>query len=105
MSQVVYVGDYGFNLGFVAKLSLGGMSEVRMLIVRPMGPPVNYDFTPGQYTPVGVDDTLDYLVRSTDLTMPGEYSFQVVAKAGALDFAFEPLILTVKQRVVADSWA
>lgn len=105
MTAHVYAGDYGFSLDFVSQLDLTTMTQVRMLIKRPYGAVLIYEFGSGEFNSVGVGDTLSYTVRQGDLVAHGQHWFQVVARDGSsLDFAFDPLVLSVEPRVTTDSW-
>ena len=101
----IYVGDYGFPIPFESDYDLTGMSDVRMLIKKPRGS-ASIPFATGDFSTVGVGDTISYTVRAEDLGQPGRYEFQIVAKVdGALDIAFDPRIVHVRARASKIAWA
>lgn len=102
--QQVFVGAWGFVIGFEAQITLTGMTAMRMVISRPFGPPATYDFSAGEFNTIEVGGTLSYTVRATDLPLPGDYQFQVMARDGTSETPFNPFLLTVEPRVATVAW-
>jgi len=100
----VYSGDSGFSIDFSSAVDLTAMTNVRMLIMRPDGSTTTYDFSNPEFGGVINGGTLSYMVRDGDLTVSGDYFFQVVAKDAVSDVAFAPWELHVKPRILVDVW-
>lgn len=101
----VFVGDAEFIIPFTSQVDLTGMTQVRMLILKPQGAKAVYDFELAEFAGVVVGGTLFYKVRAGDLTAQGSHFFQVVAKDDTgLDIAFQPYELKVAPRIIMDSW-
>lgn len=101
----VYVGDHGFVLPFPVKFDMTSMTSMRMLIKQAAEPVGVFDFALSDFNTLNVGDTLNYVVRPTDLTVPGKTQFQVVAKNATVQIAFDPYELEVKRKAKADPWA
>lgn len=101
---MVFVGDSGFSIDFPVLFDLTGMDNVRMLIRKPGGVETVYDFQPGELVGADVGGTLSYVVRSGDLTVRGEYLFQVISKDSSVDLGFPVFSLQVAPRVMGDWW-
>ena len=102
--QQVFVGAWGFSIDFTAQINLTAMTAMRMLISRPFGPPASYDFALGEFNTVDVGGRLTYTIRATDLPLPGDYQFQVMARDATSEIPFDPFLLTVAPRVATVAW-
>ena len=100
----IFIEDSGFPIPFTSLVDLTGMTNVRMLIRKPGGAADSYDFDPAEFGGVGVGGTLMYMVRDTDLTIPGDYYFQVIAKDAVSNLAFKAFALNVQPRILRNSW-
>ena len=101
---MIYVGDYGFSIDFPVLFDLSGMTDVRMLILKPQGVEAFYDFQAGELTDVAVGGTLSYTIQDGDLSAPGPYLFQVISKDSTVDLGFDPFQLKVSGRAIANWW-
>ncbi|MBL4838399.1 MAG: hypothetical protein JKY34_12565 [Kordiimonadaceae bacterium] len=101
---MVYTDDNGFTLDFTSQFDLTAMTSVRMLIRRPSNSVAAYDFALAEFNTVNVGGVLSYLVRPGDLTVDGDYLFQVIAKDANSDVAFKPYTLKVERRIAGNGW-
>ena len=108
--MAVFKGDYGFSVDFDVKFDLSAMSQVRMLIRKPGGDLVFYDFSAAEIAAATVGSVLSYAVRSGDLddsnmTKKGKFIFQPMSKDASSDLGFDPLELTALPRLSNDPWS
>ena len=108
--MAVFKGDYGFSVDFDVKFDVSNASQLRMMIRKPGGALVYYDFTAGEIASATVGSVLSYTVRSGDLddgdkVRKGKFIFQVMSKNASTDLGFDPLVLTALPRLSNDPWS
>lgn len=108
--MAVFKGDYGFSVDFDVKFDISGMSQARMLIRKPGGEVVFYDFSAGEIAAATVGSVLSYMVRDGDLndgnlTIKGKFIFQVMSKDASSDLGFDPLSLDALPRLSESPWS
>ncbi|MDA9095404.1 hypothetical protein N9J88_03310 [Porticoccaceae bacterium] len=108
--MAVFKGDYGFSVDFDVKFDISGMSQARMLIRKPGGEVVFYDFSAGEIAAATVGSVLSYAVRSGDLddgnmAKKGKFIFQPMSKDASSDLGFDPLEITAEARLSGAPWS
>lgn len=100
-----WVGDTGFGIDFPSDVDLSQFTECRVVIERPVSPPVFYSFDQAEFQSVEVGGVLSYIVQDGVFSELGWYHFQVFVRDATRDLALmDPVSLLVGRRLSNDVW-
>ena len=98
--NTIYKDDYGFTIPFVMAFTLADATEVKLSIQRPDGTEVSRTLASGDYTSVGLNDTLEVATITGDFSVNGYSYAQIHVTKSGLQIKSDKVLFQVKRRNV-----
>ena len=96
--NIVYSGDYGFTIPFVMAFTLSDATAVKLSIQRPDGTEVSRTLDAGDYTGIGLNDTLDVETIAGDFSVAGYSYAQMHITKPDIEIKSDKVLFLVKRQ-------